>query len=69
MFSMLLRQNNGLQRDIKVNFEAFWQLEIFDFEIVKYLNLSKCLYLRRLIDKPSIKLTDTCSLRSPTMYQ
>ena len=49
MFSMLLRQNNGLQRDIKVNFEAFWQLEIFDFEIVKYLNLSKCLKTLSLI--------------------
>ena len=43
---------------------AFWQGEIFDLKVVKYLNESKSLktvvYLPLLIDIPPIKLTDTC---------
>ena len=43
VFDVVKRRNNGLQRDIKIIVEAFWQREIFDIEIVKYLNFSKCL--------------------------
>ena len=46
---------------MKINVAAFWQREIFDRKVVKYLNESKSLKsLVNLIDKPSIKLTDTC---------
>ena len=44
---------------------AFWQGEIFDLKVVKYLDESKILkntvvYLPLLIDKPPIKFTETC---------
>ena len=48
---------------IKISVVAFWQGEIFDLKVVKYLDESKSLktvvYLPLLIDKMSIKLTDT----------
>ena len=49
VFDVVKRQNNGLQRDIKIEVEALWQQEIFHFEIVKYLNFSKCLKTHLLI--------------------
>ena len=49
VFDVVNRRNNGLQRDIKIIVEAFWQWKIFDLEIVKYLNFSKCLTTRSLI--------------------
>ena len=49
VFDVVKRRNNGLQRDIKIIVEAFWQREIFDLEIVKYLNFSKCLTTHSLI--------------------
>ena len=49
VFDVVKRRNNGLQRDIKIIVEAFWQREIFDLEIVKYLNFSKCLKTHSLI--------------------
>ena len=49
VFDVVKRRTNGLQRDIKANVEAFWQREIFDLEIVKYLNFSKCLTTHSLI--------------------
>ena len=63
VFDVVKRRTNGLQRDIKAIVEAFWQLEIFDLEIVKYLNFSKCLttYFLLLIDELSTKVTDTLS--------
>ena len=70
VFDVVNRRNNKLQRGIKIIVEAFWQRKIFDLEIVKYFNLSKCLtYLPWLIDKPSIKLTDTPPLASLKVYQ
>ena len=49
VFDVVKRRNNGLQRDIKIIVEAFWPGEIFDLEIVKYLNFSKCLTTYSLI--------------------
>jgi len=49
VFDVVKRRNNGLQRDIKNIVEAFWLREIFDIEIVKYLNFSKCLTTNSLI--------------------
>ena len=49
VFDVVTRRNNGLQRDIKIIVEAFGQRKIFDLEIVKYLNVSKCLTTRSLI--------------------
>ena len=49
VFDVVNRRNNGLQRDIKIIAEAFWQRKIFDFEIDKYLNFSKCRTTHSLI--------------------
>ena len=49
VFDVVKRRNNGLQRDIKIIVEAFWPGEIFDLEVVKYLNFSKCLTTHSLI--------------------
>ena len=49
VFDVVKRRNNGLQRDIKNIVEAFWLREVFDIEIVKYLNFSKCLITHSLI--------------------
>ena len=49
---------------MKISVVAFWQREIFDLKVVKYLDELKSLkilvYLPLLINKPSIKLTNTC---------
>ena len=48
---------------IKISVAAFWQGEIFDLKVIKYLDESKSLktvvYLSLLVNKPAIKLTDT----------
>ena len=50
--------------EIKISVVAFWQGKIFDLKVLKYLDESKSkntvVYLPLLIDKPLIKLTDTC---------
>ena len=49
---------------MKISVVAFWQREIFDLKVVKYLDELKSLktlvYLPLLINKPSIKLINTC---------
>ena len=49
MFLMLLRDETIDYKETKIIVEAFWQREIFDLEIVKYLNFSKCLTTHSLI--------------------
>ena len=63
-FNGFQRWNDGLLRGIKISVVAFWQGKIFDLKVLKYLDESKSkntvVYLPLLIDKPLIKLTDTC---------
>ena len=42
-FDNFQRWNDGLQRGIKISVVAFWQGEIFDLKVVKYLDESKSL--------------------------
>ena len=42
-FDDFQRCNDGLLRVIKVSVVAFWQREIFDLKVVKYLDESKSL--------------------------
>ena len=49
VLDVVKRRNNGLQRDIKIIVEAFWIPEIFDLEIVKYLNFTKYLTTHSII--------------------
>ena len=64
VFDVVNKRNNELKRGIKMIVEAFWQRKIFDLEIVKYFNLSKC-----LIYLPWLTLTDTPPLASLSVYQ
>ena len=54
---MIFRDEIMGYRVIKISVAAFWQREIFDFKVVKYLDESKSLkntvvYLPLLTDKP-----------------
>ena len=37
-FDGFQRRNDGVQRGIKISVVAFWQREIFDLKVVKYLD-------------------------------
>ena len=37
-FDSFQRRNDGVQRGIKISVVAFWQREIFDLKVVKYLD-------------------------------
>ena len=57
IFLMIFRDEIMGYRVIKISVAAFWQREIFDFKVVKYLDESKSLkntvvYLPLLTDKP-----------------